>query len=478
MTLFALVYLLSAAQAPAYADLAGVFAVRMVVMAGFAWLVAGSPAGHRPALRSLAGVACLLAAVATLEAAGLRSIDPLLDRFREMPFDLAGSRRATAFSEYPNLAAGFMMCGLVAGVGLLAERSPSPWPALPFSALMAAGLLATYSRGAMVAATLGLLVLSITLATCASRRAALPVAAALAVLGVSAGLFTLTREVYRLRLGSEGTSRWYVAAYEPVETSLRLRPGELTVTPVRVTNNGRKTWSRTEAFYLTYHWWHLDRSLLEEGERTHLPHDLGPGESALLQARVRAPSREGRFLLAWDMVHEYTTWFSDQGVPPLVIPAVVGEANAEPAADLTIPRVESDFVWRPGRWELWRLALAMWKERPLLGVGADNFRRLYGPQAGHAMWDKRVYANNLYLEVAATTGALGLLAACGILVSAGHLVARAVWRGQAGAHMAAVECGLLAAIAAHGMVDYLLASTGHYLLLALIVGIAAATAQA
>jgi hypothetical protein len=39
--------------------------------------------------------------------------------------------------------------------------------------------------------------------------------------------------------------------------------------------------------------------------------------------------------------------------------------------------------------------------------------------------------------------------------------------------VAAALCGVLAAVAAHGMVDYLLASTGHYLLLAVAVGLAA-----
>jgi O-antigen ligase len=115
----------------------------------------------------------------------------------------------------------------------------------------------------------------------------------------------------------------------------------------------------------------------------------------------------------------------------------------------------------------------MWRERPLVGVGADNFRWLYGPRAGHAFWDTRVFANNLYLEAAATTGTLGLLALLATLGTAVFAAGRVAWRTPHLVPVAAAICGLLAAVAAHGVVDYLLASTGQYLLLAVAVGLAA-----
>jgi O-antigen ligase len=120
----------------------------------------------------------------------------------------------------------------------------------------------------------------------------------------------------------------------------------------------------------------------------------------------------------------------------------------------------------------------MWKERPLLGVGSDNFRWLHGPRAGQPLWDSRVFANNLYLEVAATTGSLGLLALAATLGAALVASARRVLRApsvQAAAVPAAIFAGL-AAVAAHGMVDYLLAFTGHYLVFGLLVGLAAGEA--
>jgi hypothetical protein len=476
VTLFALVHVLSAAAAPAHADLAAKFALRMAALAGYAWLVAAAPAGHRAALWALAAVACVLAVAVLLEAWGLRALDPLLNRFREMPFNVAGSRRATAFTEYPNLAAAFLLYGLLAGAGLLSAR-PGGWRwAIPLAALLGCALLFTYSRGALLATVLGLLALAALLAAHRPRSGAVPALAAAGVLGLCAGSFAWEGEIFRLRLGSEGTSRWYLARYDPEETSLHLRPGEQRTTRVRVTNGGRKTWTVGDKFHLAYHWWNQDRQRSGR-QRTRLPRSLGPGESAVLDANVRAPQQEGQVLLVWDMVHEHTTWFSGQGVTPRVVPAVISRLPISEAPEPVTPAAAVDVGWQPGRWELWRLAAQMWRERPLLGVGADNFRWLYGPRAGRAVWDTRVFANNLYLESAATTGTLGLLAICGTLAASALTAAQAVWRAPGAAPVAASVGGLVAAIAAHGMVDYLLAFTAHYLVLALVVGMAAALAR-
>lgn len=474
VTLFALAQVLAALLAPVHADLALKFALRMVVMAGYAWLVAASPTGHRPALWALAGVAALTAVVALAEGAGVRRLDPLLNVFREMPFNVAGSRRATAFTEYPNLAAAFLMYGLQAAIGLMVGRRSFPWVSVPFVALCGAAMLFTYSRGALVATAIGLLALAALLARRPPRRAAWPPLAAVGVLGLCAGSFAQAGEIFRLRLGSEGTGRWYLAQYEPSQTHLQIRPGDLVTTPVRVTNAGRKTWLVSEKFHLSYHWWNQDQQFVEDGDRTFLPHDLPPGQSVLLQAVVRAPSREGQFLLVWDMVHEHTTWFSGQGVKPRVVTARISATPAEPSAAPPASTVAADVGWQPGRWELWRLALAMWKARPLVGVGADNFRWLYGPYAGRSVWDTRVFANNLYLEAAADSGLLGLVAIVGVLSTAAYAAARALGAPAEANPVAAAAFALVVAIAAHGLVDYLLATTAHYLVLALAVGISAA----
>lgn len=470
--LYAAAHLLSAAMATVHRTLAAKFAVRMVVMAGFAALVGLLPArAHRTGLRALALVAGLLALLAIAEVGGVRALDPFLDLFRDSPFNVGGARRATAGSEYPNLAAAFLMCGLLAGVAEVAEARASArtlaFCSVAWATLISLGLLATYSRGALVAAALGLGALCLALAARRRERVPVPFLALLVLVALAAGL-TASGEAFRLRLGTEGAHVWYGARYAPKEDHFILRPAETRVTGVRVTNTGRKAWARSEAFHLSYHWFDPAGRSLMDGGRTQLPRDIAPGESVDLEAEVRAPALAGAYRLVWDMVHERTTWFSAQGVAPKVVPVEVRSVSAEPAPSPSdLPASGPPEVWRPGRGELWRLAFGMWRDHPWTGVGSDNFRRLYGPRAGHASWDARVFANNTLLEAAATTGTFGVLA-LGLALVAAPLAA---WRGRGGPRPALFALGV--GLAAHGLVDYTLAFTGHYLLFAIVIGAAA-----
>lgn len=473
LALYAAAHVLSAVFAPVHRDLASKFALRMVVMAGLGLAAtAAAPEAGRRALLALVAAAVVLAALSVAEGMGVRAIDPLLDRFREMPFNIGGSRRASAGSEYPNLAAAFLMAGMLAAAGLAGAWRRPAWSMLPLALLFSAGLLFTYSRGAMVAAGLGLAALA---AGGRSRRFAAPALCGLAVLLTASAAFAWTGEVYRLRLGAEGQAAWYGASYAPAEGTLALRPGEVRTTDVRVTNTGRLTWTAADdVFHLAYHWYDTDRRKLEDGRRTLLPRAVAPGETVTLRAELQAPAREGRYLLAWDMVQERVTWFSDQGLAPAVVPVVV--ASAPDAAGVLTPQEPIPGArqgWHPGRGELWRLALVLWRQRPLTGVGPDNFRWLYGPAAGQQFWDTRVFANNALLEAAATTGVVGAVALAATLITAALAAGRSLRAPGVAGSTAAALFALVVGLAAHGTVDYVLAFTGHYLLFGFVVGTAA-----
>jgi hypothetical protein len=475
--LFAAAYLLSAALAAEHADLSLKFALRMVAMAAFAALVsAQSKDAVRAGLLGLGAGSAVVALLALGEGFGWRALDPFLALFREAPLNVGGARRASAGSEYPNLAAAFLMCGILASVGLLTARAGAWRRAFLVSALFSLGLLFTYSRGALLATALGLVAMAV-----ARRPASAAPLAALAALGLAAAGFFASGEAFRLRLGSEGISGWYRAAYAPEQLELELAPGERRVTSVTVTNTGSKAWVVSEDFHLSYHWYDAGRRPYRwDGDRTALPRDLQPGESLALRAEVEAPLSEGRFLLAWDMVHEHTTWFSEQGVPPAAVAVTVARGVPAPAELVPVPRAE-ETPWLPSRLELWRLALRLWWERPLVGVGPDNYRRLYGPRAGRLAWDSRVYANNTLLEVAATTGLFGALALGTVLVSSVAGAGRRLRRAPCGtaAHgVAAALLGLGVGLASHGLVDYVLAFTGHYLLFGFVVGAVSAPESA
>jgi O-antigen ligase len=468
---YAAAHMLSAVLAPEENARAARFALRMMAMAGFGVLVAATaPAARRKGLLALVLTTLVVAALALAEGLGVRQLDPVLDLFREMPFNVAGARRASAGSEYPNQAAAFMMCGLLALTGLSCDRARAVRFVLPLSALIVLGLLFTYSRGALVAAGVGLVAQAIFCSRRESRLAVVP-AATLAVLVGGSAAFAWTEEVFRLRVGSEGTEAWYSAAYEPSERTLDLRPGESRPTRVRLTNTGKKTWTAGPAFHLSYHWYDLARRTMEDGGRTRLPADLGPGTSVVLEASVTAPRDPGHYLLVWDMVHEHTTWFSGQGVPTVNVPTQVAGAGPEPPdVDWEGAPPDLSLAWRPSRSDLWRLAAGMWAERPWTGFGSDTFRWVYGARAGRRYWDERVFANNTLLEAGATTGTLGAVALVLTVLAAGFSAAQ---RGR-GAASGIALLGLVVGLAAHGVVDYLLAFTGHYLLFGFVIGSCAA----
>src|ERR1700676_3975983 len=80
---------------------------------------------------------------------------------------------------------------------------------------------------------------------------------------------------------------------------------------IRVENAGTIAWG--PGIELSYHWLdERDNPIVWDGERAPLP-PLAPGESALVQADVRAPIPPGRYRFAFDLVAEHRAWFSELG---------------------------------------------------------------------------------------------------------------------------------------------------------------------
>ncbi len=99
---------------------------------------------------------------------------------------------------------------------------------------------------------------------------------------------------------------------------------------------------------------------------------------------------------------------------------------------------------RVQRFQLWQIALAAAKARPLTGWGLENFDtaldRLYDPNitrfgVANSVSDR---AHNAYLDVAATAGIPGLLAYCSVLVALAVLIIRARRQGTLSGPAAAV----------------------------------------
>jgi len=476
LLLFLAVFLISAVNAPGSSVLPLKFTARMAAAVA-AFLVASSALSLAPRFSllfsclSLAGA--LTALIALLEAGPWSFDETLLAPFREHAFEVGGRTRAAATFAYPNTAGGFLVLALAPTLYFVLRERSRAIAAVAACGIVAAILL-TYSRGALIGAAAS----SATLWWLVRSRPLLRLEAGLLLI---AAAFFAMEPSFRWRASSEGDRSWYEARIEPRSTSLELEPRELLKTGVRVSNVGTLTWGSKgkKPFHLSYRWFQLSRdSMVQpvalEGERTGLDDPLKPGETLDVIATVRAPEEPGSYVLIWDMVHEQTTWFSDKvglGVP---VNVVVGSASAAVrTAPGDIRRAIAERSWRPGRAELWAVALSLFRAHPLLGVGPDNFRWLYGPVSGHAVWDTRVFSNSLYLELLATVGLAGFLAF-------GLLVARALsglWQ-RATTGPFALEASTLAAslvgFLVHGLFDYLLAFTPIYLAVFILLGASSA----
>jgi hypothetical protein len=117
--------------------------------------------------------------------------------------------------------------------------------------------------------------------------------------------------------------------------------GEVREANVRVTNLGAAVWPEgvhgLPEIRLSYRWRGLEH--VDEQLRTALPHDVPPGESALVPMTFRAPDQPGTFELVVDLVHERRRWFGVEERAEVVVRprrqavVLVGQPPGEEAFD-------------------------------------------------------------------------------------------------------------------------------------------------
>jgi SAM-dependent methyltransferase len=97
---------------------------------------------------------------------------------------------------------------------------------------------------------------------------------------------------------------------------------------VTVNNRSWRTWSSSPPagrVFASYHWLTNRRTtVIRDGLRSSLPRPILPGASCRVALRVRTPPQPGEYLLAFDLVEEGVSWFSEAGTPPLRAPVRVG----------------------------------------------------------------------------------------------------------------------------------------------------------
>ena len=466
----------AAAASVAAPELAG-NALRVTARLGAATLlfvlvanVAASQSIARQIVAALLAAGSIVGIVAVLELAQVPWVLDALKSFRPGFHVVGGQVRATSTLFYPTIASMFLE--VVFALGLLwLPRSRIAWIAL---VLTGAGVIATFTRAGLITMTISMAVYGgVTLVRGRQWSVEHTRLVALAVALVALVMMSRSPQMLVARMTSEGSQEWYGASYR-VPQHLTLRPDSFNDIPVTLKNEGRLTWqsSATPPFALSYHWLtpRSEEVVIFDGLRTPFARPVEPGDEVKMTARVRAPGYPGDSILIWDVVQEHRTWLSLEGVYPARSAASV-EGAAVGAPLPSHGRMPSG-VMRMPRSVLWQTAITIWRERPLLGIGPDNFRHTYGRHLGLAAWDTRVHTNNSYVEVLVSMGIAGAIALGWLMVravaSARTIVAKA---DPAALAMTAAALAACLAIAVHALADSFLAFTPTYVVFAIAAGL-------
>jgi hypothetical protein len=475
-----LVALVAALLAPEFGDEALRFVWRLAA-AAFVLLLAARVAAEKSRLTGLVWAIVLGAGLSALlglgEAAGWAPLGSLLDLFKVAPTRVAGELRVSATFQYATIAAMYFEMAVPLAIVLAgtAIRRWQTWLALAIAAVCTVNVVLTLSRAGIL--TLGLVLAVLLLAAWRRpqlRRIGLPAGISLAVLVGGVAVLAARNPVFDMRLISETDADWYGAAYT-APLAVSLVSGEHATIAVDVRNEGRIVWasSGNRPFALGYRWLTSDGTGVLDVPPVEvlLPHDVVPGETVHLPTVVQVPALPaGSYRLDWGMLQRDVLKFYERGWANGSTVVTLASGSAAVAMPAVLERDDAEAPWVVGRLELWGAALRLIQTRPLLGVGPDNFRHLYGAQLGLETWDERVQANNLYLEVLADVGVLGLAAFLWV-VGAPLRRARLLIKENA------LALGVILAIGAflvHGLLDSFLAFTPTALLLWMLLGMLAA----
>ena len=460
--------------------------------AGGAWLFFIAAAWIRTSRRAawiMAAIAlgAVLSALAGWLEVGSSAAQTALLIFKTQATLVGDQLRASGTFQYANTAAMYWEATwpilIAAGARWSIARGQRRWLGLALIGGLIGGeaIILSSSRAALVSAALalGIMIVSDRVVDRAGHiRSGLRRPAVLSLIGlvVLIGVQLFVNPLFTARLRSEGDASWFQAVVRSDQAHLTAFAGETLTQTIGVTNTSVRTWpaAGVQAVHVSYHWIQpgTRRVLILDGARTALPHDLAPGKSVTVSAVVDVPAVTGTLLLQWDMVQEDVTWFGERGSPVAEVKVNVTPAPQVVKAEPLPVSSALQEVAPPSRAALWRAGWQMWLNYPLLGVGPDNFRHVYGPYLGQMKFDDRLTANSWIVEVLATTGLIGLLAS-GLVLMAMVLVLRRYWHSLANRDARLLAVGLSVALLAflmHGLVDYFMEFTPTYGLFWLIAG--------
>ena len=416
-----------------------------------------------------------------------------LEAFKTQASFAGGFLRASGTFQYANTAGMYweavlpltLTLGVWAVTSVRSHGRPGPpawrWLATAAAVVLVQAVVLTASRAAWWAVA-GLLAVLLV----AGVRLSRPLQGPVVVACLSLMLFTVGGwgggGLLALRMLASNEATWLSAGFAKPPTALNIRAGTVTIVPMTVRNTGLRDWpgEGDNAVFLSYHWVAPDGEhvLLWDGARTRLPNTVTAGDTVTLPAIVDGNVPPGRYRLQWDLVQEHVAWFSTLGAETATTWVEVEHGEAEHGDDARAianlpPSIRPVYREQPSRRTLWAAAFEMWAERPLLGIGPDQFRHQVGAHLDLATFDNRTHASSLFVETLVGQGLVGLFALLTLLAAVTRTVARG-WGVVDGPATRVLGLGLVLGVlayAAHGAVDHFLAFTPTYGLFWLLTGL-------
>ena len=428
----------------------------------------------------------MLSAVAGVAEVWVPAVRGGLEAFKTRASFAGGFLRASGTFQYANTAGMYweavVPVTLALGVWSVVRvpsnsrlRPAGRWLATTATVVLVQAVVLTASRAAWWA-VVGLLAVLLV----AGVRLSRPLRGPVLVVGLAMMLFTVGgwggQGLSALRLLASNEATWLSAGFADPPTTLTIPAGTVTTVPITVRNAGRRDWPRLgdNPVHLSYHWLAPDGEtvLAWEGARTRLPDTVAAGDTVTLPALIDGNVPPGRYCLQWDLVQEHIAWFSTLGAATATTWVEVEHRDDSPViADLPPPIIRVERAL-PSRRTLWAAALGMWAERPLYGIGPDQFRHQSGARLDLPTFDNRTHASSLFVETLVGQGLVGLLALLVMLAAVARTVVRGWHRVDGPARVLGLGLALgVLAYAAHGAVDHFLAFTPTYGLFWLLTGL-------
>ena len=235
----------------------------------------------------------------------------------------------------------------------------------------------------------------------------------LIALGGLASIFVISMlryPVFTLRLTTETDTVWYEVDID-VPADLTVQANDETEVRLTVRNQSPRNFRSDTVVPINIGVRWLDGETQLGEQRQALGRlEANSAESYIFE--LEAPPKAGNFQLQWDLVEENIAWFSDKTTRHFITNVTVEPSppKANTSSTFSNPRPKPEPLPPDAtRGTLWRVALEMWRDQPLTGVGLDNFRLLYGNNLGLTRWNNLLHTNNWYIETLVSLGLFGAI---------------------------------------------------------------------